>query len=64
MPFGGMPALEEKMVGDLNHEVIHAMRNLDLFTEGEHQQLVKEAKAALPQNIKDLIKKTMLMNLS
>ena len=51
-----MPALEEKMVEDLNHEVIHAMRNLGLFTEGEYQQLVKEAKAALPQNIKDSIK--------
>ena len=57
MPFGGMPALEEKMVQDLNHEVIHAMRNLGLFTEGEYQQLVKEAKAALPQDVQKKIKK-------
>ena len=56
MPFGGMPALEEKMTEDLNHEVVHAMRNLGLFTEGEYQQLVKEAKAALPQDVKDKIR--------
>ena len=55
--FGGMPALEEKMVEDLNHGIVFMpQEELGLFTEGEYQQLVKEAKAALPQNIKDSIK--------
>ena len=37
----------------MDHEAIHALRELDLLTEDEYQTLVKYAIEKLPQNLKD-----------
>ena len=46
------PAVTEEMLaqdvaGRVNHELIHAMRELDLFTEGEWKALTKYAESAI-----------------
>ena len=42
---------EEQIQGTFSHEVYHGLRVLDLITQKEHESLVKEAKAKLPDNV-------------
>ena len=42
---------EEQIQGTFPHEVYHSLRVLDLITQKEHESLVKEAKAKLPDNV-------------
>ena len=42
---------EEQIQGTFSHEVYHGLRVLDLITQREHESLVKEAKAKLPDNV-------------
>ena len=44
---------KSKLAGLMDHEAIHALRELDLLTEDEYQTLVKYAIEKLPQNLKD-----------
>lgn len=42
---------EEQIQGTFSHEVYHGLRVLDLITQKEHESLIKEAKAKLPDNV-------------
>ena len=47
---------EEQIQGTFSHEVYHGLRVLDLITQREHESLVKEAKAKLPDNVMEQLK--------